>query len=96
MYAFTAHLKAKEGYAQTVKAALSALAEPSRAEPGCLVYLPHIANEQGGEFMVYERYQDEAAYETHRETEHYQRWVEGDIAPNLEARERTEYIPLEP
>ena len=96
MYAFTAHLKVKEDSVETVRDALIALIEPSRAEPGCLVYLPHQVDGEPGSFMVYERYRDEAAYETHRESEHYKRWVGEEIAPNLQDRDRVEYLPLEP
>lgn len=96
MYAFTGHLKAKEGSAEIVRTALLAMIEPSRAEPGCILYLPHVVDADAGEFMIYERYDDEAAFEAHRQSKHCQEWVTGLIVPNLESRERRECTPLEP
>ena len=96
MYAFTVRMKVPPEVAASARAALLAMVEPSRAEPGCLVYLPHVVDGEDGVFMIYERYRDEDAYEAHRQTEHYARWVTGEILPHLEERERVEYVPLEP
>ena len=96
MYAFTVRMKVHPDKAASVRDALLAVAEPSRAEPGCLLYLPHVIDEERGEFLIYERYRDRDAHAAHRQTEHYERWVAGEVVPHLQERKRIECVPLEP
>jgi quinol monooxygenase YgiN len=85
---------AKEGEEDAVAAALARLVEPSRAEAGVLVYIPHRDPENPRKFYIYEQYVDEAAYTAHTETEHFKRDGFGDAIPRLEDRKREFYQPM--
>jgi quinol monooxygenase YgiN len=90
-YVVLAKWIAKPGEEEAVAAAIDALVEPSRAEPGMLVYQPHRDPENPRVFLVYEQYVDEAAYRAHGESDHFRRHGHGDALPRLEARERSFY-----
>ncbi len=81
---------ARPGEEQAVRAAVEALVEPSRAEPGNLAYEPHSDPSDPRVFLLYERYVDEAAYRAHGESEHFRHAAEHAL-PLLEARERSFY-----
>ena len=85
---------AKEGEEEAVEAALKALVEPSRAEPGVLVYIPHRDPEDPRKFYIFEQYTDADAYQAHTETEHFKTIGFGDAIPRLEDRKREFYEPL--
>ena len=85
---------AKECEEEAVEAALKALVEPSRAEPGVLVYIPHRDPQDPRKFYIFEQYADEAAYTAHTETEHFKTLGFGDAIPRLEDRKREFYEPL--
>ena len=50
---------AKDGEEEAVAAAIGRLLEPSRAEPGVHVYVPHRDPNDPRVFFVYEQYADE-------------------------------------
>ena len=85
---------AKEGEEEAVAAALEALVEPSRAEPGVLIYIPHRDPEDPRKFFIFEQYADADAYTAHTETEHFKQHGFGDAIPRLEERKREFYEPL--
>src|ERR1019366_2233541 len=60
-YVVVAKWIANEGEEAAVAAAIEALVEPSRAEPGNLVYQPHRDPQDPRVFMIYEQYADEQA-----------------------------------
>jgi len=82
---------AKPGEEEAVAAAIDALLEPSRAEPGMLVYQPHRDPSDPRVFVLYEQYVDEDAYRAHGESDHFRRHGHGDALPRLQAREREFY-----
>ena len=82
---------AKEGEEEAVAAALERLREPTRAEEGVLMWIPHRDPKDPRVFYVYEQYADEAAYTAHTETEHFQRDGFGDAIPRLADRRREYY-----
>jgi quinol monooxygenase YgiN len=79
---------AKEGEEEAVADAISALAGPSREEPGNLVYEPHRSREDPRTFVVYEKFVDEDAYRAHGDSEHFRRFGLAEGIPRLEHRER--------
>ena len=85
---------AKEGEEEAVASALQLLVEPSRAEPGVLIYIPHRDPEDPRRFYIFEQYVDEAAYTAHTETEHFKRLGFGDAIPRLEDRKREFFVPI--
>jgi quinol monooxygenase YgiN len=90
-YVVVARWVAKPGEEEAVAAAIDALIEPSRAEPGNLLYQAHRDPSDPRVFLLYEQYADEAAYRAHGESEHFTRLAHGDAIPRLEARERSFY-----
>jgi quinol monooxygenase YgiN len=91
-YVVCAKWIAKEGEADNVAAAVEKLAGPSKAEPGVLLYQAHRDPEDPNVFFFYEQYTDEAAYQAHVESEHFEAYGFGDAIPRLEARERSFYV----
>jgi quinol monooxygenase YgiN len=66
----TAMVKAKPGQEGAVKEALLSLVEPTRKEPGCLVYNLHQSIGDPTLFMFYERWSSQEALDAHGKTPH--------------------------
>ncbi len=90
-YVVLAKWTARTGEEDAVAAAIDALIEPSRAEPGNLAYQPHRDPADPRVFLLYEQYADVAGYQAHGESEHFQRYAVQDAIPRLESRERSFY-----
>jgi quinol monooxygenase YgiN len=86
----------KEGELDAVLAALRPLTEASRQEPGCLVYQPHRDPENPSSIFLYEQYTDEAAYQAHADSEHFERYAVAECFPRRESAERAIYETFEP
>ena len=56
---------------EKTKALSLALQEKTRQEPGCRQYVFHQCVEEPNRFLIYEVYDDQAALEAHRATEHF-------------------------
>ena len=93
-YVLTAKWTAKEGEGERVGDALQRLAEPSREEPGCRFYQPCRDLENPDAFLIFEIYDDEAAFAAHGASEHFQQIAVGEAFDLLETRERTFYETL--
>lgn len=93
-FVVTAVWTALPGNEQKVEDAVRQLLEPSRAEPGMLLYQPHRDPENPRVFFFYEQYVDRAAYEAHGASEHFQRLGFGSAIPLLESRVRAFYETL--
>jgi autoinducer 2-degrading protein len=85
---------AKPGEEDAVAAALERLREPTHAEAGVQEWIPHRDPNEPTVFYIYERYDDEAAYTAHTETEHFKRDGLGDAIPRLTERARAFYEPF--
>lgn len=90
-YVVLARWTAKLGEEGEVAAALAGLIEPSRAEPGNLVYQVHRDPNDPRVFLIYERYEDEDAYAAHAASEHFRRQAIERGFDHLESREREYY-----
>ncbi|EIM73556.1 putative quinol monooxygenase [Nitratireductor rhodophyticola] len=60
-----AHIKAKAGQEEELGRRLTALVEPTRAEPGCINYDLHRLNDDGSVWMLYENWVSKAALDAH-------------------------------
>ena len=85
---------ATDGCENEVAAILLELAPLSRAEPGCLQYDVHRDPADPLAFFLFERYADEAAFEEHAASPHFQELVVGRALPLLASRQRTLLTPL--
>jgi len=90
-FVVTAVWTAKNGQEDAVAAAVEQLVEPSRNEPGNLVYQPHRDPENPAVFFFYEQYSDRAAYEAHGASDHFKKLGFETAIPLLESRERAFY-----
>jgi len=86
---------AKEGEEEHVRALLEEIAPVVREEPGCLMYIVHRSEEDPRTFFLYEQYVDEAAFQAHRESDHFQEMVMGECVPLLDSRVPIHYETLD-
>ena len=90
-YVVSALWTAKGGEEERIARIVEEMTPLSRDEPGNLFYQGHRSPEDPRLFYLYEQYVDEAGYQAHQDSEHFQRLVVGEAIPNLEARERSFY-----
>ena len=90
-YVVAALWRAKEGKEDIIARVIEKMTPLSRQESGCLVYQAHRSLSDPRLFFLYEQYVDEAGYEAHMATPHFEQYVRGEGIPNLESRERTFY-----
>ena len=93
-FALTATWIAKAGEGEHVRDVLERLAGPSREEPGCRFYQPCRDPENPDVFLIFEIYDDAAAFAAHGESEHFQQIAVGEAFALLDSRERTFYETL--
>jgi (4S)-4-hydroxy-5-phosphonooxypentane-2,3-dione isomerase len=67
----------------------------SSDEPGCLFYRAHQQEGERGNIVFYEIYEDESAFESHRQSRHFQEIVLRDILPLLSSRSVTRLNPIQ-
>ena len=70
------------------------LTGPTREEPGCRMYLVHRSTTDPRKFFLYEQYDDQAALDAHRASEHFARHATGGLFPIIESRTPEIYEPL--
>jgi quinol monooxygenase YgiN len=90
-YVLVARMTAREGEQDRAAELIDQLTEASSAEPGNIYYIPHRDPENPRAFMLYEQYRDEAAFEAHGQTEHFQTLAAGELFGLMEERERLFY-----
>jgi quinol monooxygenase YgiN len=67
-------MHAKPGQELMLRAELTALLKPTRAEEGCLLYDLHHSADVPGDFLFYEIWESREAHAAHRQTPHFLRW----------------------
>jgi (4S)-4-hydroxy-5-phosphonooxypentane-2,3-dione isomerase len=95
-YCLTVTFTVKEGELDAVLAAMRPLVEASRREPGCLLYQAHRDPEDENRFLLYEQYEDEAAFQAHHESEHFNTYAVAEMFPRRENSERTAWVTIDP
>ncbi len=94
-YIVAAIWTAREGQEARILEVIQKMTPLSRQEPGCLYYQAQRSLTNPRVFFLYEQYVDEAGYEAHMATPHFERYVKGEAIPNLESRERDFYETIE-
>jgi quinol monooxygenase YgiN len=94
-FVLVVRMRAAEGNVDEVVATMKELAAATRQEPGCVHYIPVQDPEDPRTFLFYEQYVDEAAFEAHGASEHFQRLAPGKLWALLESRERSFYRTIE-
>ena len=90
-----AQYRVRAGEEEKVEAALRQMVAPTRAEPGNLDYQVFRDPTDPALFVLVERYADEAAFEAHKESEHFATWLAGQVLPALADRIRLDLVPLD-
>ncbi len=72
MIVLTVQWLASIGEEDKVKETFQKLAEATRKEPGCKLYLVHQHRDNRRRFFLYEQYESDAALQAHRESPHFQ------------------------
>lgn len=90
-YVVTATWTAQPGQEAVVLDAIERLTPLSRAEPGNSFYQAYQDPEVPGVFHLFEIYDDEAAYQAHGASDHFQEIGFGQAIPVLANRERAFY-----
>ena len=96
MYAIIARFKVQPGHVDEVIALLGQAAIPSRQEPGCHLYVANQDLSDPDTIVMYEQYDDEAAFQAHLSSPHCQELVVGKIVPLLESRHREAFAVVTP
>jgi (4S)-4-hydroxy-5-phosphonooxypentane-2,3-dione isomerase len=88
---------AKESEEAAVERLLRDNAVATNAEPGCREFTVLRSHDEPRTFVLYERYDDEAAFQAHRESAHFKKYVLDDAVANgrLEQRFAKFYEPLD-
>jgi quinol monooxygenase YgiN len=91
-----AQYRAKPGTGDAVAAVLPKHVAATRAEKGCLQFDACRSRENGNEFVLYEKYVDEAAFDSHRKTAHFVAYIQGEVIPLLAERLWQRYDEIGP
>lgn len=91
MYVVAARFVAQSGHGDRVAALLAEMTPFANAEPGCRAYIVNRSLEDPDRFLLYEQYDDAAAFDAHRETPEFQRIILGEVVPLLAERSREIY-----
>lgn len=94
MVVLAVNWKSHPGQETKVAELFSALAKAARAEPGCAMFLVHRHRDDPSHFFIYEQYRDDAALQTHRETDHFKQIARGELLKFADRLEGNLYDPL--
>jgi quinol monooxygenase YgiN len=86
---------ASEGQSDAVADLLRRLVPLARAEAGCLQFDAHRDPDDPNRFFLFERYADQAAFDAHGASPHFQELVLGEALPLLAERVRLFLTPLD-
>jgi quinol monooxygenase YgiN len=89
-----AHYRASTGNGDAVAALLASHLESTRAEPGCLQFLVYRSTDDREVFALYEQYDNEAAFQSHRESAHFRDNIVNGVVPLLTERSWQRYEEL--
>ena len=84
----------KAGHENQAIALFGELTGPTRAEAGCRRYLVHRSTADSRRFFLYEQYDDQAALDAHRASEHFAKYATNGLFPLIESRSPEIYEPL--
>jgi len=79
MITFTVRMKFRSDDRARVAEILTALAQASRKEPGCVYYIPHTVDGEPDTVVIYEQYKDQSARDAHRTSPHFKEYVVGGL-----------------
>ena len=89
-----AQWEAKAGQADRVADILSRFLPEAQSEPGAKLFLIARAKDNPAQFLFYELFRDEAAFQAHQDSTHFKTYIAEQALPLLARRERTQYALL--
>jgi len=84
----------KSGHEDEAVGLFQKLTGPTRAEPGCRMYVVHRSLTEPRKFLLYEQYDDQAAIDAHRASPHFAQYAKEGLFPLIESRNPETYEPL--
>ncbi len=90
----TASWRARPGEEAEIERILRTMVPLTHGEPGCITYTALRSTEDPQEFLLFEQYRDEAAFDAHCESDYFKQHVLGEALPRLESRVRRFYAEL--
>jgi (4S)-4-hydroxy-5-phosphonooxypentane-2,3-dione isomerase len=91
MFVIAAQWYAKAGKEQEVATLARQMIPFSRSEPGCRFFAVNQSADDPRKFLLYEQFQDRAAFDAHTATQAFKDIVVAQIVPLLETRVRDVY-----
>ena len=79
MISFTVRMTFRPDDREEITRILLELTPASRAEPGCVTYIPHRVESDPNTIVIYEQYRDQAALEAHRASPHFAKYAVGGL-----------------
>jgi len=95
MLVVIAQYRTQAGKGDEVASVLALHRPATVAEPGCRAFVVNRSQDDGDRFVLYEQYDDEAAFEAHRASPHFKRYIEGQVVPLLAERSWERYSVVE-
>lgn len=96
MLTVIAQYRTRPGAGDEVAAALEQHVAATRTEAGCVRFVVNRSVEDPDRFILYEQYTGESAFESHRQSPHFKRYIEGAVLPLLLERTWARYQLVEP
>ena len=95
MLVVIARYRTRAGKGDEVASVLALHRPATVAEPGCRAFVVNRSQDDGDRFVLYEQYEDEVAFEAHRVSPHFQRYIEGQVVPLLAERSWERFAVVE-
>lgn len=94
MVVLIVHMKIKPGTEQECIRLMRAMENETRKEPGCLMYVGHQSTGDPLSFSFYEQYVDQAALESHWNSEHFRKFIKEGIDGLVVERQKELFTPV--
>ena len=86
MLSFTVRMKFDRADREAVFEMLCPLTAASRAEAGCVSYIPHFVEGEPCTVLIYEQYMNQAALDHHRGSPHFHQYAIGGLYQKMKER----------
>lgn len=95
MHAIVVTYSISAGHEEQAAEHFAAMVEPSRSEPGNLRYHAYRSKDEPHRFFLFEEYIDEAAFQRHRATPHFEEHIKNGIMTIVQTRSLESVRPLD-
>jgi quinol monooxygenase YgiN len=92
--AFTVTWEVAEGSGDAAADIIRRFIPEARKEPGLELLMINRSTTNLSQFLFYEVFRDQAAFEAHQQTPHFKTLILKEALPLLKSRERAQYMPL--